>query len=232
MGSIGKLSSLFKTRFSKLVDRLEDPRDSLEYSFEKQRELLIQTKRSISEVLTSKKRLEMQLQRLEAAGRDYEERAKKLLESDREDLAQSLLERKHESLAQIEDIKQRIEELENDKESLMASEAKLTNNLESLRVQKEVIKAQYTAAQAHAKIGEIATGLSDDSTDIGNVIERARERTDELKAKSAAIEELVENNVITDHAGSAVDNMIKKSEISTKAKQDLERLKKDGSKEE
>ena len=178
MGSIGKLSSMVKMRFSRMVDKLEDPRDSLEYSFEKQRELLIQTKRSIAEVITSKKRLEMQLHRLEISSKEYEEKAKKLVAENREELAESMLERKHETLAQIENMKQRIEELDVDKEHLMGAEAKLTNNLEFLRVQKEVIKAQYTAAQAHAKIGEVATGLSDDSNDIGNVIERARERTD------------------------------------------------------
>jgi len=226
MGSLGKLSSMVKMRFSRMVDKLEDPRDSLEYSFEKQRELLIQTKRSIAEVITSKKRLEMQLHRLEISSKEYEEKAKKLVAEDRDELAESMLERKHETLAQIENMKQRIEELDVDKEHLMGAEAKLTNNLEFLRVQKEVIKAQYTAAQAHAKIGEVATGLSDDSNDIGNVIERARERTDELKAKSSAIEELVERNVVTDHLNAKTSISIGNDEISSKAKEDLLRIKK------
>ncbi|SFR09226.1 PspA/IM30 family protein [Desulfoscipio geothermicus] len=226
MSTSSKLSNFFKMRFSKIMDRLEDPMETLEYSFKKQSDLLILIKRSIVSVLTSKKRLEIQIYRLNVSVKEFEQKAHRLVELGKEDLAESLLLRKHELLGQIEEIKLKIEELDAEKEQLIATEAKLTNNLEFLRAQKEIIKAQYAAAKTQVKIDEAVTGLSKDFTDIGTAMERVKEKTLELKAKTTAIEELVEINIFADKVNEdKADRELLKAEIAFKAKDELKKLK-------
>ena len=60
MGVISRISTLVQAKMSKLLDRAEDPRETLDYSYERQREMLQNVKRGIVEVVTSKKRLELQ----------------------------------------------------------------------------------------------------------------------------------------------------------------------------
>ena len=51
---------MIKAKFSKLLDRAEDPGETLDYSYEKQLELLQNVKRGVADVVTAKKRLQLQ----------------------------------------------------------------------------------------------------------------------------------------------------------------------------
>lgn len=226
MSTTNKLSSLLKMRFAKIMNRLEDPIETLDYSFKKQSDLLVMIKRSIIDVLTSKKRLEMQIYHLNTSIKEFEKKAYRLIELDKEDMAESLLVRKHELLGQIEKIKIKIGQLDTEKEQLIATEAKLTNNLEFLRAQKEIVTAQYTAAKTQVKIDEAVNGLSKDFTDVSTAMERAKEKTLELKAKTTAIEELIENNVLMDKVNEDKANAeLLKAEVAFKAKDELRKIK-------
>ena len=57
---------IFKSKASRALDRAENPNETLDYSYEKQLELLQNVKRGVADVVTSKKRL--QLQPLAAGG--------------------------------------------------------------------------------------------------------------------------------------------------------------------
>ena len=61
----GRMSTVIKAKISKLLDRAEDPGETLEYSYQKQMELLQNVKKGIADVVTSKKRLQLQQQKLE-----------------------------------------------------------------------------------------------------------------------------------------------------------------------
>ena len=56
-GLSGRMSTVVKAKISKLLDRAEDPSETLEYSYQKQIELLQNVKKGIADVVTSKKRL-------------------------------------------------------------------------------------------------------------------------------------------------------------------------------
>ena len=59
-----RMAMLFKAKASTVVDRAEDPRETLDSSYEKQLELLQQVRRGVADVATSRKRLELQAQQL------------------------------------------------------------------------------------------------------------------------------------------------------------------------
>lgn len=63
MGLIDRMSTVIKAKVNKILKKFEDPRETLDYSYEKQLELLQNVKRGVAEVTTAKKRLELQKSR-------------------------------------------------------------------------------------------------------------------------------------------------------------------------
>src|SRR4029079_10870916 len=156
-GLMARASLVVKSKFSKLLDHAEDPGETLDYSYEKQLELLQNVKRGIADVVTAKQRLQLQTAQIEQSVVQLEAQARQALGAGREDLARTALERKSAVQTQLQDLDQQIKGLEDQQEKLVASEKQRSAKIDSFRTQKEVIKAQYSAAEAQVKIGEAAT---------------------------------------------------------------------------
>ena len=189
-GLMNRASTVVKARISKLLDRAEDPSITLDYSYEKQRELLQNVKRGVADVVTAKKRLELQSQKLEQEIEKLETQARQALSAGREDLARSALERKALVQQQLQSLDQQGTALEAQQEKLIEAEKRLSAKVEAFRTQKETIKATYSAAEAQVKIGEAASGIGEEMADTGLAIERARDKTEQMQARAAAVEEL------------------------------------------
>ena len=190
-GLMSRASLVVKSKFSKLLDRAENPAETLDYSYEKQLELLQNVKRGIADVVTAKKRLELQETQLQQSVVKLETQARQALAAGREDLARQALERKSGLQQQLQSLDQQTQQLEQQQEKLVASEKALSAKVEAFRTQKETIKAQYSAAEAQVKIGEAATGIGEQMADTGLAIQRAKDKTDQMQARAAAIDELV-----------------------------------------
>jgi phage shock protein A len=197
-GLMQRASMVIKAKFSKLLDRAEDPAETLDYSYEKQLELLQNVKRGIADVVTSKKRLQLQSTQLEQSIVKLESQAREAVAQNREDLARAALERKSAVQSQLQGLDQQVAQLEAQQEKLVASEKQLSAKIEAFRGQKEVIKAQYSAAEAQVRIGEAATGIGEQMADTGLAIQRARDKTEQMTARAAAVEELVESGTLED----------------------------------
>ena len=197
-GLMGRASLVVKSKLSKLLDRAENPAETLDYSYEKQLELLQNVKRGIADVVTAKKRLQLQTDQLEQSIVKLESQARQALASNREDLARQALERKVAIQTQLQDLDQQIKGLEGQQEKLIASEKQLSAKVESFRTQKETIKAQYSAAEAQVKIGESATGIGEQMADTGLAIQRAKDKTAQMQARAGAIDELTASGALED----------------------------------
>ena len=162
-GLMSRTSNVVKAWISKLLDRAEDPSVTLDYSYEKQLEMLQDVKRGVADVVTAKKRLELQTQKLEQELPKLDDQARKALAAGREDLARAALERKAVAQQQLQGLDQQIAGLESQQEKLMANEKRLSAKVEAFRSQKEVIKAQYSAAEAQVRISEAATGIGEET---------------------------------------------------------------------
>ena len=90
----GRMSTVIKAKVSKLLDRAEDPGETLDYGYQKQVELLQNVKKGIADVVTSKKRLQMQSTKLEQQVVKLDTQARQALSQGREELARAALERK------------------------------------------------------------------------------------------------------------------------------------------
>ena len=73
---------------------------------------------------------------------------------------------------------------------MTASEQKLRTKIEQFRSKKEVIKAQYSAAEAQVRISEAATGVGEEMADVGLAMQRALDKTENMKARADAVQEL------------------------------------------
>lgn len=198
MEIISRLTTLIRTRLSSFLDRAENPAESLDYSYQRQLEMLQEVKRGIVEVTTSRRRIELQEARLRDNLAKLDNQARRALAAGREDLARLALHRKQTALQQLAVLHTQIGELEDEQLKLTATEQRLTTRVDNFRTRKEVIKAQYSAAEAQVRIGESLTGLSQEMADVGLAIERAEEKTERLRARAAAIDELVETGILED----------------------------------
>ena len=191
MGLLGRAGEIIRAKFSALLNRAENPNETLDYSYEKQLESLQNVKRGVADVVTAKKRLELQTQQLERNVVTLDTQARQALAAGREDLARQALERKSGIQQQLQDLDTQVKGLQDQQEKLVASEKQLSAKIEQFRSQKEVIKAQYSAAEAQVRIGEAATGIGREMDNTGLAIQRAKDKTEQMQARASAIDELV-----------------------------------------
>jgi phage shock protein A len=226
-GLLSRAATVIKAKFSKLLDRAEDPSETLDYSYEQQLQLLQNVKRGIADVVTSKKRLQLQTDQLEKSLVKLDTQARQALGAGREDLARAALERKSAAQQQLQGLDQQVAQLEDQQEKLTASERQLSAKIEAFRSQKEVIKAQYSAAEAQVRIGEAATGIGEQMADTGLAIQRAKDKTEQMQARAGAVEELVEAGTLEDFTSGEdrLDRELAQMASSAQVDQELEQMK-------
>ena len=197
-GLMQRASLIVRAKFSNLLNRAESPTETLDYSYEQMLQQLQNVKRGVADVVTAKKRLEIQTQQIEQNVVKLETQARQAVGAGREDLARQALERKAAAQQQLQGLDQQVQQLGGQQEKLIASQQQLETRIESFRSQKEVIKAQYSAAEAQVKVGEAATGIGKGMEDTGLAIQRAKDKTEELQARASAIDELTASGALED----------------------------------
>ncbi len=224
---------LVKQKVNSLLNKFEDPKEALDYSYQKQTELMIKLRRDIANVVAAKKRLEMQKAKLKDNIYKLEQQARSALEMNREDLARLALERKNMNIQQLLDIERQIADMEKEQVRLEELERRLSAKVEQFKLQKEIIKARYTAAEAEVRIKESVTGISEEMADVGMTIQRAEEKTEQMKAKAMALDELMESGVLTDYTTNKdiIERELQDVMIKDAVEKELERLKKEIGKE-
>jgi phage shock protein A len=224
-GLSGRMSTVIKAKISKLLDRAEDPAETLEYSYQKQIELLQNVKKGIADVVTSKKRLQLQEEKLQQQLVKLDTQARQALAAGQEDLARTALERKNVAQTELQSLDTQIAELEQQQEQMTESEQKLRGKIEQFRSKKEVIKAQYSAAEAQVRISEAATGVGEEMADVGLAMQRALDKTETMKARASAVGELEAAGTFEDLTalGSGEDDIDRQlKELSSSSEVDAE----------
>jgi phage shock protein A len=228
MGLFKRMENVIESKINKVLNRIEDPHEMLDYSYEKQLELLQNVKRGVAEVTSSKKRLQLQRAKMMLNVDKLEGQAKDSIVADREDLARLVLERKVALIQQIDGIDKEVIELEKQEEKLIASEKRLSIKVEIFRTRKESIKAEYSAAEAQVKINESITGISEEMADVGLAIDRAENKKEEMKARAEAIDELMKVGALEDLTGDSkgyIDSELSKINTKSNVESELSMLK-------
>lgn len=201
MGMLSRMSTVVKSKMNRVLDKAEDPRDTLDYAYTKQMEMLRNVKRGVVEMVTTKRRLELQASKVRSGVETLAKQAEQALGAGREDLARMALQRKQTALIELDGLDEQVANLELEQQKLTQAEQRLQAKVEAFRTKKEITKAQYSAAQAQVRIGSALSGLSEEMGDVSLAVDRAEAKTENMRAKAGAIDELAEAGVLEDFSG-------------------------------
>src|SRR5258708_35679478 len=222
MSVMKRVSLIFRAKANKALDRMEDPRETLDYSYKQQVEMLTRVKRGVADVATSRKRVELQMNALQKEVNKRDVQARDALGKGREDLARAALQNKGQLQGQYADLEGQFASLQEQEEKLTLAAQRLDAKVQSFRTRKETIKATYTAAEAQTRINEAFSGISEEMGDVGLAIQRAEDKTAQMQGRAGAIDELLASGALEDFTGPKDDLQAELDRVGATSGVDLE----------
>jgi phage shock protein A len=198
MSQTARLRTIFRSKTSRALDRMEDPREALDDSYDQQVRMLQQVRQGLAEVATARKRLELQGQEMGARYQRLAQQAQEALNQGREDLARAALERRSLLEGQVATLRDQHAALQRQQSQLQENERRLAERVAAFRTEKEAMKASYTASEAQVRANDIAAGIGSQMSDAGASLDRARDRVAQMQARAAATDELLASGALTD----------------------------------
>ncbi|HCI78846.1 MAG TPA: phage shock protein A [Ktedonobacter sp.] len=196
MGFFSRLRNFLGMQANAALDKAEDPGKVMDYSYSKQLEQLQNLRRSIADVVTNEKRLELQEKEIQQQSDKLQMQAMQALQANREDLARQALQRKELLQSQLVGYQQQLEQLHAQEDRLVDMERTISARIQTFRTQKEMVKAQYNAAQAQVKINETATGISQEMSEMNLAMQRAQDKVLSMQARANAMESLIDSGTL------------------------------------
>jgi phage shock protein A len=198
---------IVQAKANKALDAAEKPDEMLDLSYEQMLDHLTQVRRALVEIAAARKRIELQEQELQHTADHLQDQAKAALAQGQEDLAREALSRKAATQAQIDAMDPQHQQLTEQEQKLEQTLEALQKRVNEFRTQKEVMKAQYTAAQAESSVGESAAGISTTFSDSGAELQRAQDKIATMQARAGAVDELIQSGVLEDVGGGSDDDI-------------------------
>jgi phage shock protein A len=196
MSILRRMSDVFQQKVSAAVNKAEDPSQALDLSYQKQLDVLQQARRSVADVLTSEKRLELQADQLRQSIAKLQNQARMALGQGKDDLAREALTRAQVAQTQLDGLTQQIDTVRQQEQKLEITVQKLQTRIETFRMQRDTMKAEYQAAKATTNVSEAATGLSEQMADVSMMVDRSRDKIAQMQARSAAVDQLLDSGVL------------------------------------
>jgi phage shock protein A len=196
---------IVQAKANKALDSAEKPDEMLDLSYEQMLDQITQVRRGLVTIAASRKQIELQEQQLQHSVDHLQDQAKAALGQGREDLAREALSRKAAAQEQINAMDPQHEQLTQEEQKLEQTLAALQTRVNTFRTQKEVLKAQYTAAQAETSVGESAAGISKTFGDSGAELQRTQDKIAQMQARAGAVDELLASGVLEDVGGDTDD---------------------------
>lgn len=196
-----RIKALLGIKASRALDRAEDPREMLDYSYNRQVELLQDVRRGLAEVATAKKRIELQAGEMGSRYDRLEAQAREAVRQGRDDLARVALGRRAALEGQVTMLHEQHDGLQAQETHLIENQQRLAARIEAFRTEKEAMKATYTASEAQARANEAAAGISGEMAEVGQTLERARGRVAQMRARAMATDELLASGALEDRTG-------------------------------
>ena len=222
MSLFQRAHEIVQAKANKALDAAEQPDEMLDLSYEQMLDQITQVRRGLVEIAASRKRIELQEQQLQHSVDHLQEQAAAALSRGREDLAREALSRKAAAQGQIDAMEPQHEQLTEQEQKLEHTLDALQKRVNDFRTQKEVLKAQYTAAKAETAVDESAAGISRDVGDSGEAIQRAQDKIATMQARAGAVDELLQSGVLEDVGGDTDDIQKELDEAGSAAEVDRE----------
>ncbi len=205
MGLFQRAHDIVSAKANKALDAAENPNEMLDYSYEQMLDHITQVRRALVDITASKKQLELQQQQLQHSADHLNDQAKAALAANREDLAREALSRRAAAQQEIDGLGPQQVQLADEEQKMEQTLSTLQDRVNKFRSQKEVMKAQYTAASAESSVNEEAAGISRSFSDSGAALQRAQDKIANMQARAAATDELLQSGVLEDVGGDTDD---------------------------
>ena len=222
MSLFQRAHDIVSAKANKALDAAENPNEMLDYSYEQMLDHITQVRRALVDITASKKQLELQQQQLQHSVDHLSDQAKAALAAGREDLAREALSRKAAAQQEIDGMTPQHEQLAEEEQKMEQALSTLQDRVNNFRSQKEVMKAQYTAASAESSVNEEAAGISRSFSDSGAALQRAQDKIANMQARAAATDELLQSGVLEDVGGDTDDIQHELDEVGASAQVDKE----------
>ncbi len=144
----------------------DDPRENLDYAYQRQLETLTGVRRGVADVATSRKRVELVSGQLEQQAAKLESQRQQALAAGHDDLASEARTREAAIRERLSDLHRQLHALTAEEGRLSAASQRLQIRVETFRVQKEAIKARYTAAEGSEKVRQAFASMGADTSDL------------------------------------------------------------------
>jgi phage shock protein A len=201
MTLLGRARDVLAAKANKALDAAERPDELLDLSYEEMLDHITQVRRALVSIAASRKQLELQEQQLQHSVDHLQDQAKAALSLGKEDLAKEALSRKAAAQAEIAGLESQHDQLAEQEEKLEQTLSALQQKVNDFRTKKEVLKAQYTAAEATAAVNADAAGISSTLGDSGEALQRAQDKIETMQARAGAMDELLQSGVLEDVGG-------------------------------
>jgi phage shock protein A len=205
MSLFQRAHEIVQAKANKALDAAEQPDEMLDLSYEQMLDQITQVRRGLVDIAASRKQIELQEQQLQHSVDHLQDQAAAALSHGREDLAREALSRKAAAQAQIDAMEPQHQQLTEQEEKLEHALEALQKRVNDFRTQKEVLKAQYTAAKAETSVDESVAGISQDVGDSGEALQRAQDKIATMQARAGAVDELLQSGVLEDVGGDTDD---------------------------
>ncbi len=222
MSLFQRAHDLLAAKANTALDAAEKPDEMLDLSYEQMLDQITKVRQALVTIAASRKRIELQEEQLQHSVDHLQEQAKTALSLGKEDLAREALARKAAARAQIDPMEAQHEQLAEQEEKLGQTLQALQQRVNTFRTQKEVLKAQYTAASAMTSVDESVAGISNTLGDSGQALQRAQDKIATMQARAGALDELLQSGVLEDVGGDTDDIQKELDEAGTSADVDNE----------
>ncbi len=204
MGIGRRIAQIFRSRRNDGED-IEELADRLQETYLAQTRHLQKVRRGVADVATSRKRVEVQLARLAQESATLDAEAQAAVTRGDDDAARAALTRKITLEQAASDLGERHGALQSEEHKLISTADDLEQRIEDFRRRKDTLTARHSAAAARAEITGADRGIASSMSDVNQAMESAERHTRELEAKADAVDELVEDGIISAPGESADD---------------------------
>jgi phage shock protein A len=222
MSLFQRAHDIVAAKTNKALDAAEKPDEMLDLSYDQMLEQITRIRRALVDIAASRKQIELQETQLQHSVDHLQDQAKAALAQGREDLAREALSRKAAAQAQIDGMEPQHQQLTEEEQKLESALAQLQEKVNTFRTQKEVLKAQYTAASAMSSVDESVAGISTSVSDSGAALARAQDKIDTMQARAGALDELLQSGVLEDVGGGGDDIQKELDEVTSSSDVDRE----------
>jgi phage shock protein A len=207
MSIFQRAHDILAAKANKALDAAEQPDEMLDLSYEQMLDRITQVRRALVDITAARKQIELQEQQLQHSMDHLQEQAKEALAQGNEDLAKEALSRRAAAQAQIDGMEPQRQQLTEQEQKMEQTLATLQKRVNDFRSQKEVLKAQYTAARAESAVNADVAGISSDLGDSGEALQRAQDKIANMQARAQATDELLQSGVLEDVGGGDTDDI-------------------------